>query len=74
MKSMNMAKILEDRRFYGAVAVGERGQIVIPKEAREQFGIKSGDKLVVFGRAGRGIMLVKADKLRKFAEHILKQL
>jgi AbrB family looped-hinge helix DNA binding protein len=64
----------KERHFYGAVAVGERGQIVIPKEARDDFGIKPGDKLVVLGRGGRGIVLLKADKLRAFAEKILKSL
>lgn len=33
--------------FYGAVTVGERGQVVIPAEARASLGIKPGDKLIV---------------------------
>jgi hypothetical protein len=32
--------------IYGVVTVGERGQIVIPKKARDQFNIKPGDKLI----------------------------
>lgn len=71
---MNMSEPTKERHFYGAVAVGERGQIVIPKEARDDFGIKPGDKLVVLGRGGRGIVLLKADKLKEFAEKILKSL
>ena len=39
--------------------VGERGQIVIPKDARELFGIQPGDKLVVLGEEGQGIALCK---------------
>ena len=39
--------------------VGERGQIVILKEAREVFGIHPGDKLVVLGEDGQGISLCK---------------
>lgn len=35
--------------IFGVVKVGERGQIVIPKEAREQYGIKAGDSLMVLG-------------------------
>ena len=35
------------RRFAGTVKVGERGQIVIPKEIRDLFGIKAGDSVVV---------------------------
>lgn len=35
--------------FYGSATVGSKGQIVIPQEAREEMGIKTGDKLVVLG-------------------------
>lgn len=35
--------------FYGSATVGSKGQIVIPQEAREELGIKTGDKLVVLG-------------------------
>ena len=44
--------------FFGSVSVGERGQIVIPKEAREKFNIKSGDKLLILGDEDRGIGIV----------------
>ena len=54
------------RNIYGTVKVGERGQIVIPKEAREQFNIKPGDSLIVLGRRKRGIALVKADIMNSF--------
>ena len=47
------------KHLFGNVKVGERGQIVIPKEAREVFDIKPGDKLVVLGDEGQGIALVK---------------
>lgn len=43
--------------------VGERGQIVIPKEIRDLFDIQSGDTLVVRGFEGRGILLMKAEDL-----------
>ena len=39
----------EGKKFYGSVTVSERGQIVIPADARKDFGIKTGDKLLVFG-------------------------
>lgn len=35
------------KNIWGTVTVGERGQIVIPKAARDRFGFKSGDRLVV---------------------------
>jgi len=45
----------ESKKFYGSVTVSERGQIVIPIDARKDFGIKTGDKLLVFGDPERGI-------------------
>lgn len=37
-----------DSCFYGSATVGDRGQIVIPAQARSALGIKPGDKLLVF--------------------------
>jgi AbrB family looped-hinge helix DNA binding protein len=57
----------EGRYFFGTTKVGERGQIVIPREAREVFGIKPGDSLLVVGDEKRGgLALVKADLMKRF--------
>ena len=74
MKKMNDTEFMGGKHFYGATVVGERGQLVIPKEARSHFGIKPGDKLIVLGKAGHGIILIKSDNLRKVAEAILKNI
>ena len=47
------------KHLFGSVKVGERGQVVIPKEARDLFDIKPGDKLVVLGDEGQGLALCK---------------
>jgi len=59
------------RHLFGSVKVGERGQIVIPKKARDLFGIEQGDILLVLGDVERGIALVKADALQELARKIL---
>ena len=46
--------------IFGVVKVGERGQIVIPKEARELYGIKAGDSLLVLGDK-KGMAVVKTE-------------
>jgi len=52
--------------FMGASTVGERGQVVIPAEARERLDIKPGDKLLVFTHpAGTGVTFVKFEKLQE---------
>ena len=52
--------------FFGSVTVGERGQIVIPKEAREVFRINAGDKLLVLGDEDRGLGIVHQRDLINF--------
>ena len=49
----------KDKYIFGVVKVGEKGQIVIPKEAREVFGIEAGDSLLVLGDTAKGIAIVK---------------
>jgi len=46
--------------IFGVVKVGERGQIVIPKEARELYNIKAGDSLMVLGD-DKGIAMLKTE-------------
>jgi AbrB family looped-hinge helix DNA binding protein len=55
-------------KIFGTTSMGERGQVVIPSEAREELGIKAGEKFVVFGDAKRGtVILVKSEIMNKFA-------
>ena len=56
--------------FFGAVSVGERGQIVIPKEAREVFNINSGDKLLILGDDERGIAVIHQRHVINFIDMI----
>ena len=51
--------------------VGDRGQIVIPKEARRFFGISPGDTLLILGDEERGIVITKPEVLSSIAEEIL---
>jgi AbrB family looped-hinge helix DNA binding protein len=64
-----------DTRLYGTVKVGDRGQMVIPSEARKELDIKPGDLLFVMaGRNRRGLTIVKADAMRELAEKIMQGL
>ena len=44
-------------KYAWSVTVGEKGQIVIPKQARELFGINPGDTLLLLGDEKRGIAI-----------------
>ena len=54
-------KNVTKNRFIVSVKVGEKGQIIVPKEAREMFNISPGDTLMVLGDKERGIALMKSD-------------
>ncbi|WP_196000483.1 helix-turn-helix domain-containing protein [Clostridium sp. 1001271B_151109_B4] len=56
--------------FFGSVVVGERGQIVIPKEARIVFNINAGDKLLILGDEERGLGIVHQSDLINFVENM----
>ena len=55
-------------RFIVSVKVGPKGQITLPKEAREMFDIKVGDTIMVLGDKDRGLALMKADIFYEFME------
>lgn len=58
-----------DEAFYGSVTVGERGQIVIPSEARAAMGIQQGDKLLIMKHpAHHGLMVFKIESARAFLD------
>ena len=53
----------KQQRVFGTAKVGDRGQIVIPKEAREFFGIEPGDTLLILGKAETGLIITKPETL-----------
>ena len=61
------------KHMFGMVTVGERGQIVIPKKARDIFDFKPGDRLLVLGDEEQGgIAIIKSEHLLEFAAEIFK--
>ena len=60
------------RRVFGTAKVGDRGQIVIPKEARELFDIKPGDTLLILGEENKGLIVSRPELLRDLADQIFE--
>ena len=58
-------------KFVGISKVGEKGQIVIPKEAREMFSMNPGDSVVVLCDKKRGMAIVKSEVLEDKIEKII---
>ncbi len=57
-----------DGKFASTVRVGEKGQIVIPKPARDLFGITPGDTLLLLADVERGIAIVRPDLFEQFPD------
>ncbi|MGN0905824.1 MAG: AbrB/MazE/SpoVT family DNA-binding domain-containing protein [Bullifex sp.] len=55
-------------KYAWTVTVGEKGQIVIPKQAREVFGINPGDNLILLGDAERGLAIPPKSSFDMIAE------
>ena len=58
-------------RVFGTAKVGDRGQIVIPQEARRFFGISPGDTLLILGNETSGLVVTKPEVLNNLADEIL---
>jgi AbrB family looped-hinge helix DNA binding protein len=58
-------------KYAWTAKVGEKGQIVIPKEAREVFDIHPGDTVLLLGDLNQGIAIVRNDQFLQFAQAVL---
>jgi AbrB family looped-hinge helix DNA binding protein len=63
---------LSKSKLYGSATVGERGQLVIPAEARKIYGLEMGEKVLVFGH-GRGLLILKAETVTELLAETLNQ-
>lgn len=57
-------------KFVGIAKVGEKGQIVIPKEARDMFDINPGDSIIVLCDKEKGIALLKANTIEDLSDKV----
>ena len=64
----------DERYFMASVKLGPKGQIVIPKEAREMFGVGPGDTMVLLCDKKKGMALQPADKLNPFMKKVFESL
>ena len=60
------------QRVFGTAKVGDRGQIVIPNEARELFNIRPGDTLLILGEENKGLIISRPELLRDLANQIFE--
>ena len=65
-------KLMEQDKLYGTTTMGAKGQVVIPAEARKELNLKPGDQLLVMGRFGKALGLMKTDELSGIINMIMK--
>lgn len=62
------------RYVFGTAKVGEKGQIVIPKEARQHYNIQTGDTLLILGDDENGMIVTRPEVLDRLASQIMENL
>ena len=66
-------KTPKGKHLFGMVTVGTKGQIVIPKKARDVFGIEPGDSLVLVGDEKEGLAIITNERVSRMLQNILKE-
>lgn len=64
---------MEKDKYVGICKVGEKGQIVIPVEARKMFNINPGDSIIVLCDKKKGMALVKSDVIEDIADNVFQK-
>ena len=62
----------DNKYIFGVCRVGEKGQIVIPKQARDVFQISAGDSLLLVGDKEKGLALIKTEVFSSITEEVFK--
>ena len=65
---------INDGKFAWMVKIGEKGQFVIPKEAREMFQLHPGDEILVLGDTERGIAILPKAKQQDYIKQVFNDI
>ena len=65
---------INEGKFAWMVKIGEKGQFVIPKEARELFGLCPGDEILVLGDKEKGIAILPKEKQKDYIQKIFSDI
>ncbi len=74
VKKENLYMNIPDGKYAWMVKIGEKGQFVIPKEARELFDLQPGDEIIVLGDEKRGIAILPKDLQREYITRIFSEM
>ena len=65
---------INNEKYAWMVKIGEKGQFVIPKQARELFDLQPGDEILVLGDKEKGIAILPKDKQQDYVKNIFKDI
>ena len=65
---------INEGKYAWMVKIGEKGQFVIPKEARELFTLQPGDEILVLGDKERGIAILPKTKQQDYIKQIFSDI
>ena len=65
---------VQDGKYAWMVKIGEKGQFVIPKEARELFDLQPGNEILVLGDAKRGLAILPKEMQAEYIARIFSDL
>ena len=66
--------LVHDGKFAWMVKIGEKGQFVIPKEARELFDLQPGDEIIVLGDKEKGLTILPKEQQQDFIRQIFNSI
>ena len=65
---------VQDGKFAWMVKIGEKGQFVIPKEARDMFDLLPGEEILVLGDEKRGIAILSKEMQKEYIARIFSEI
>ena len=65
---------IPEGKYAWMVKIGEKGQFVIPKEAREMFDLQPGDEILVLGDINKGIAILPKEKEKEYIKQIFREI
>lgn len=65
---------INDGKYAWMVKIGEKGQFVIPKEARDLFDLRPGDEIIVLGDEKRGLAILPKEMQQAYITHIFSKM
>ena len=65
---------VKDGKYAWMVKIGEKGQFVIPKEARELFDLQPGSEILVLGDEKRGIAILPKEMQKEYINRIFSEI